>query len=148
MWLKSLVDPENALEIGCGSGVLAETLLAQWPDCRLTCTDISPKALEDTGKRLVTSQASLLLSDGFSHKAIMQYAPYELIVCNMLAEPLLAWEAPFRQACAPGGYLLLSGLLAWKAEGVIEAYAACGWQKQAQWNMREWGAVAWQKPAT
>jgi ribosomal protein L11 methyltransferase len=63
---------------------------------------------------------------GLDAPALADAAPYDLIVANILAGPLIELSASFSAALRPGGQALLSGLLAEQAPDVVAAYARRG----------------------
>lgn len=135
--------PATLLDIGCGSGLLTLAAGELWPGIRITCADISPEAVADTQENLrrAGQQAHVLRSDGFSHPAITAKGPYDLVVCNLLAELLVRFAAEVKAALAPGGCAVLSGILAWHAPQVIEAYRALGFEITAEIAIGDWRAL-------
>jgi ribosomal protein L11 methyltransferase len=79
-------------------------------------------------------------------------APYDLVIANILAGPLIALAPDFARATAPGGRILLSGLLATQAEEVTAAYRRQGFAavfaiERGDWTilaMRKSRATGWQ----
>jgi ribosomal protein L11 methyltransferase len=63
---------------------------------------------------------------GLEAPALADAAPYDLIVANILAGPLIELSASFSAALRPGGQALLSGLLAEQASDIVDAYARRG----------------------
>ena len=125
----------NMADIGTGTGLLAFAALALWPDAKCVATDIDPVALEVTrdnaainGVRLGHGRGELLafVADGMDHPLLEARAPFDLIIANILAGPLIELAPNFANALAPGGTILLAGLLETQAHGVIEAYEECG----------------------
>ena len=57
---------------------------------------------------------------------IRRRAPYDLIIANILAGPLIELAPAFAKACAPGASVVLAGLLDTQADTVIAAYEAQG----------------------
>jgi ribosomal protein L11 methyltransferase len=65
-------------------------------------------------------------SDGYQHTLIGEHAPYDLIVANILARPLVELAPDLARHLAPGGTAVLSGLLDRQEAGVIAAHEAQG----------------------
>lgn len=134
--------PRRMLDLGCGSGILGAFVLAQWPMAELVAADISAQAVEDTKALLeaqgVLARARVFRSDGLGAPEIAALGPYDLIVCNLLAEPLLSMAPMMRQICAQGGTLMLSGILAWMAPQVEAAYREAGFNSLAQAAREPW----------
>jgi ribosomal protein L11 methyltransferase len=126
---------ENAADIGTGTGLLAFAALALWPKARCIATDIDPVAIDvarDNAAinkvRLGHGDGELLLgvADGMDSALLTARAPFDLIVANILAGPLIELAPDFAKALAPGGTVVLAGLLDTQADGVIAAYEKQG----------------------
>lgn len=136
------INPAHVLDIGCGSGLLGGFCALRWPQAKVLASDISPKAVADT-QALITAQGlagrmRVLRADMLAHADIAAGAPYDLIICNLLAEPIVAAAEGVRTLAAPGAICLLSGLLAWLAPQVEQAYAAVGFGVQARLVHEPW----------
>jgi ribosomal protein L11 methyltransferase len=125
----------NIADIGTGTGLLAFAALSLWPEARCIATDIEPVAIEvarDNAAinrvRLGHGAGELLLAqaDGMASPMLAARAPFDLIVANILAGPLVELASDFARALALGGTVILAGLLDTQAEGVIAAYGAQG----------------------
>jgi ribosomal protein L11 methyltransferase len=125
----------NIADIGTGTGLLAFAALSLWPEARCIATDIDPVAIEvarDNAAinrvRLGHGAGELLLAqaDGMASPMLAARAPFDLIVANILAGPLVELASDFARALALGGTVILAGLLDTQAEGVIAAYDAQG----------------------
>ena len=118
--------PRNALDLGAGSAVLAIGL-AKLARILVLATDIDPVAVEVARENIrangVASLADAVTATGFSHRAIAARAPYDLIVANILARPLMSLAPEMARHLAPGGSLILSGILTRQRRAVIAAYA-------------------------
>lgn len=125
----------NIADIGTGTGLLAFAALALWPEARCIATDIDPIAIDVArdnaainGVALGHGEGELLLAqaDGMGSPLLAARAPFELIVANILAGPLIELARDFAGALAPGGAIILAGLLDTQAESVVRAYQAFG----------------------
>ncbi|MEO7563998.1 MAG: 50S ribosomal protein L11 methyltransferase [Sphingomicrobium sp.] len=125
----------NIADIGTGTGLLAFAALMLWPQAKVIATDIDPVSIEVTsdnatinGFALGQSPGDLLLAvaDGMDHPLLIARAPFDLIIANILAAPLILLAPAFAEAAAPGATLLLAGLLDSQAEAVVAAYEAIG----------------------
>jgi ribosomal protein L11 methyltransferase len=123
----------NIADIGTGSGLLAFAALALWPNARCIATDVDPIAIDVArdnaainGVTLGHNASELLLAcaDGMDSPLLAARAPFDLIIANILAGPLIELAPGFAQAMMPGGTLVLAGLLDTQAESVIEAFEA------------------------
>ena len=106
--------PLNALDIGTGTGVLA-IAIAKLARVNVLASDIDPLAVKVTRANArangVAPFIGAVTAKGFGHQALRARAPYDLIVANILARPLVSLAPSFRTNLRPGGTLILSGLL-------------------------------------
>ena len=126
---------ENVADVGTGTGLLAFAALSLWPHARCIATDIDPIAVDVSrdnaainGVRLGHGRGELLLAvaDGMDSPMLAARAPFDLLIANILAGPLIELAGDFTKALAPGGTIILAGLLDTQAEAVAAAYATLG----------------------
>lgn len=119
----------SALDLGTGSGVLAIAArkLAPIP---VLATDIDPIATrvarENVRKNRIASGVVLETATGFHHTAFRRHGPFDLIIANILARPLIRMAPQLAAHLAPGGQVVLSGILANQRWKVIAAYSGAG----------------------
>jgi ribosomal protein L11 methyltransferase len=125
----------NIADIGTGTGLLAFAALALWPEARAIATDIDPVAVDVArdnaainGVTLGHGGGELLLAvaDGMDSAMLAARAPFDLIIANILAGPLIDLAPEFAKSLAPGGTIVLAGLLDTQADAVIAAYEKFG----------------------
>jgi ribosomal protein L11 methyltransferase len=125
----------NIADIGTGTGLLAFAALALWPEARCIATDIDAVAIDVArdnaainGVRLGMQAGELLMAvaDGMDSPLLASRAPFDLIIANILAGPLIELAPNFTKALAPGGTVILAGVLDTQADGVIAAYQNLG----------------------
>ncbi|MFM9889181.1 MAG: 50S ribosomal protein L11 methyltransferase [Rickettsiales bacterium] len=142
--------PRVALDVGAGSGILSFVIARQF-GCPVVATDISAQAIETLIKNAQANgferHITALQADGFAHPAIAQGAPYDLITMNILAEPLLRLAHDTAAALAPGGVLLLSGMLSWQEPQIRDAYQSLGLELATRLAVGDWVTLAFSKPA-
>jgi ribosomal protein L11 methyltransferase len=123
----------NIADIGTGTGLLAFAALALWPEAKCIATDIDPVAIDvarDNAAinrvKLGHGSGELLLAeaDGMNSPLLAARAPFDLIIANILAGPLIEFAPVFAEALKPGGTVILAGLLDTQAEAVAAAYEA------------------------
>jgi ribosomal protein L11 methyltransferase len=133
--------PRNALDLGTGSGVLAIALgkLAHIP---VLATDIDPVAVRVAGENVRLNGASPFVTartaGGFHHPAFAAAGPFDLIVANILARPLMQLAPAMRRHLAPGGSLILSGILARQRNAVLAAYSGARFRHISTRTRDEW----------
>ncbi len=125
----------NVADIGTGTGLLAFAALALWPGAKGIATDIDPVSIDVTrdnaainGVKLGHGAGELLLAvaDGMDDPMIAARAPYDLLIANILAGPLIELAPSFAASVTPGATIVLAGLLDTQADAVIAAYEARG----------------------
>jgi ribosomal protein L11 methyltransferase len=127
----------TVLDYGCGSGVLAIAALKLGAQ-HATAVDIDPQALLATADNAQRNAVANKLTIGAA--ATLQPAPVDVLLANILAEPLEALAATFATLVVPGGSLVLSGLLSSQAAGVAQHYAP--WFHMAPVTVRsEWARL-------
>jgi ribosomal protein L11 methyltransferase len=82
-------------------------------------------------------QLLLAVADGMEHSLIQARAPYDLLIANILAGPLVELAPAFAKAVAPGASVVLAGLLDTQADAVVAAYQAEG-MKLIEGGTGEW----------
>jgi ribosomal protein L11 methyltransferase len=125
----------NVADIGTGTGLLAFAALSLWPQAKCIATDIDSQAVEVARENAAVNRVKLghgagelLLAeaDGMDSPLLSARAPFDLIVANILAGPLIELAADFARVLAPGGTVMLAGLLDTQAEAVIAPYEKLG----------------------
>jgi ribosomal protein L11 methyltransferase len=136
----------NVADIGTGTGLLAFAAMSLWPRAKCIATDIDPVAIDVSQEnaainhvRLGHGPGELLLAvaDGMDSPLLAARAPFDLIIANILAGPVIELAEDFAKALAPGGTIILAGLLDTQADGVIAAYEALGF------SLSERGSGEW-----
>lgn len=116
----------RALDMGCGSGVLALAIAKLW-SCPVMAVDIDPQAVEVAhGNAAVNGVADLVTAyqgAGYDCAALADGESYDLIVENILAEPVCAMAPDLIRRLTPDGVAVLSGLLAEQENQVLQAHA-------------------------
>jgi len=118
--------PVQALDMGCGSGLLAIAIAKLWA-CPVAAVDNDASAVraarDNAAANGVGGLVRARLGEGFGGAAIARGPGFDLIVANILAAPLRAMAPDLKRHLAPGGVAVLSGLLEDQAGAVIAAHA-------------------------
>jgi ribosomal protein L11 methyltransferase len=122
--------PRRILDLGCGSAVLAIAAAKLWPTARVLAADNDPVAVRVAAANVringVASRVRTLVSEGYAAGAIRRAAPFDLILANILADPLIELAPALARHLASGGHAVLSGLLDRQAEAVTAAHTRHG----------------------
>lgn len=139
--------PRNIADIGTGTGLLAFAAMALWPRARTIASDIDPASIFVTRDNAAINRVplgrgggrlALAVAPGTDHPAIRHRAPYDLVIANILAGPLITLAPDIGAATAPGGHAILAGLIARQMEPVLAAYRAQGFRLAARGGSAEW----------
>ena len=135
---------KTVLDLGCGSGVLALATHRALPKAKIVGTDNDPTAIDVARSNAKANRASAKLkffvAEGLGHPA-MRGQHFDLIIANILAGPLIRLARDIARASAPGGYVVLSGLLVPQAPSVIAAYRAAGFHVVHHARIYEWSTL-------
>ena len=144
----------NIADIGTGTGLLAFAALALWPSARVIASDIDPVSVEVTRANAAVNrvplgdaagEVALAVADGMDAVVLAARAPYDLLIANILAAPLIAMAQSFAAAMSPGGTIMLAGLLERQADAVVGAYAAHGLAEVSRVTNGDWPALVLRK---
>jgi ribosomal protein L11 methyltransferase len=125
----------NIADIGTGTGLLAFAAMALWPDAKCIATDIDPVAIDvardNAAINLVklghgSGELLLAVGDGMDSPLLAARAPFDLIIANILAGPLIELAPDFAKKFDASGVVILAGLLDSQADAVVAAYEALG----------------------
>jgi len=115
----------NALDLGTGSGVLA-IAVRKLKNIPVLATDIDPiatrVAAENVRRNGIASGIVTETAPGFHSTAFSNHGPFDLIIANILARPLIKMAPQLVTHLAPGGSVILSGILASQRWKVLAAY--------------------------
>ena len=124
-WVLRSRKVKNVLDLGTGSGVLAIAARKIQP-VPVLATDIDPIAVkvaqENARKNGVGAGLVFETAPGFHHGAFRRNGPFDLIIANILARPLMKMAPDLTRHLAPGGTVILSGILASQRLKVLAAY--------------------------
>lgn len=144
----------NILDLGTGTGLLAFAALKLWPTARAAASDIDPVSIEVTEENAVINrvplgrargQVELAVAAGLDHGRLKARAPYDLIIANILAGPLIDLAPSVASALQAGGRLILAGLLDHQSEKVAAAYRRQGLMLSSSIVRGDWPTLVMRK---
>ena len=140
----------NVADIGCGTGLLAIGAAKLWKR-RVTASDIDPVAVEVSRENAAANGVGPLIraitADGLVNPALAAGAPYDLILANIIAGPLIFLAPQIVSAMAPRGMLVLSGLLYWQEDLVLSFYRSRGLVLRDIRRDGPWSALVLERPS-
>jgi ribosomal protein L11 methyltransferase len=140
--------PKRVLDLGTGTGVLA-IASAKALRRRILASDIDPVSVQVArdNARLngVGNLVEAICATGFSAPQFARRGPFDLVLANILANPLRQMATPMAAHLAPSAFVILSGLLPHQAQGVIAAYRARGLILRWQLNIDGWSSLLMQR---
>ena len=133
--------PTRMLDLGCGAGILAIAAAKLWK-LKPIASDIDRTAvrvaIENSRRNKVHRSVRCLTSSGFESIKLKRFGPFDLVVANILSEPLQRLAKPMRAHSKPGATIILSGLLDHQSSQVLYAYKARGFRLQSRYSIDGW----------
>jgi len=138
-WLAKSRRFTHMLDMGCGSGILAIAMEKTW-NGSVTACDIDPQSVITTRINALNNRARLhsVVSNGYKASFIATQGPYDLIMANILARPLMRFAADLAAHLAPGGIAVLSGLLGRQERMVLAAHRYHGLALKKRFISSDW----------
>lgn len=135
----------NILDLGCGSGILAIALARALPRARVLATDLDRQSIvvarENMRLNGIASRIRAVHANGLASPHVRRRAPFDVIVANILAGPLIKLAPDVSRALRPRGRLILSGILLDQAPKVIAAYRAQGFSVLSHQRATGWSTL-------
>jgi ribosomal protein L11 methyltransferase len=136
--------PRRVLDLGTGTGVLA-IAAAKALHQRILATDIDPLSVAVARENARANRTGHLVqavrATGFSAPQFAQRGPFDLVLANILANPLRQLATPMARHLAPSALVILSGLLTHQAPAVIAAYRARGLVPLRHLRIEGWSSL-------
>ncbi|MEJ7934602.1 50S ribosomal protein L11 methyltransferase [Sphingobium sp. AN558] len=154
----------HVADIGTGTGLLAFAALHLWPRAYAIASDIDPVAVEISEQNARANgvtlgagrgQLALFTAAGVDHPAIIGGGPYDLLIANILAGPLIELPPSLCALVEDGGSIILAGLLNDQAPAVLAAYRAQGMRLAERADNGDWPTlrlrkrprIGWKRPS-
>lgn len=147
---KMNVSHANILDMGTGSGILSLACAALWKDSvKITAVDIDEEAVwvtrqnaEDNG---LQNQITAEVSNGYQSDLVKNNAPYDIIIANILARPLIDMAPDLYNNLKQGGFCILSGFVKDQEDWVINAHRELGLELVKTYELDNWRAALLEK---
>ena len=140
--------PRNVLDIGTGTGVLA-IAAAKALHRAVLASDIDPPSVRVAAENASLNEAGnhvrVIRATGFAAPDFGRAGPFDLVLANILANPLRQLASPMARHLAPGGGVILSGLLTHQAPAVIATYRARGFVPLKHLRIEGWSSLLLRK---
>jgi ribosomal protein L11 methyltransferase len=140
--------PRRVLDLGTGTGVLA-IAAAKALRQRVLASDIDPVSVQVArdNARLngVGNLVDAIRASGFSAPRFSARGPFDLVLANILANPLRQMATPLAAHLLPSALVLLSGLLPHQARSVIASYRGRGLVFRRQLVIDGWSSLLMQR---
>ena len=142
--------PARVLDLGTGTGVLA-IAAAKALHCKVLASDIDPLSVRVAGENAWLNGTGhwveTIRATGFSAPQFARHGPFDLVLANILANPLRQMATPMAAHLAPSAFVILSGLLPHQARGVIASYRARGLILRRHLKIDGWSSLLMQRAA-
>ncbi|GMN01283.1 50S ribosomal protein L11 methyltransferase [Erythrobacter sp. MTPC3] len=142
----------NLADIGTGTGLLGFAAMKLWPGAKCTASDIDPvcagvvadnAALNSMKLGAKAGAMTMVIADGMDDPLLVARGPYDLLIANILAGPLVELAPDFAASVSAKGSVLLAGLLAGEQERAVKrAYRRAGFRLTARLQRGDW-AILW-----
>lgn len=133
--------PQNAIDVGCGTAVLAMAAAHVSPN-QVLASDIDPVAVDvaiaNVAANGLWGRVKSVVAAGFDADELKENAPYDLVFANILKGPLIDLAPHMAAVIAPGAHAILSGILNEQADDVIAVYAQNGINLLARDSIVDW----------
>ena len=139
----------HVLDLGCGTGVLAIAVARILPDAAILASDLDAQSVVVARENMRVNGAGgrigAVVAAGLDHPRLRAAAPYDLLIANILAAPLIMLSKSIAKAVTPGGTVILSGLLTPQAAEVRAAYHAVGFGTVRHDRVYGWSTLTLEK---
>ncbi|QZD89735.1 50S ribosomal protein L11 methyltransferase [Qipengyuania aurantiaca] len=142
---------KNHADIGTGTGLLAFAAMHLWPHAKAIASDIdyvcAGVVADNCAANAVAmgsgpGELTMVIAPGTDDPLIEARAPYDLLIANILAGPLVELAPDFAAVVTPGGSLLLAGLLQTQEAEVRAAYRRQGFRLARRVTNGDW-SILW-----
>ena len=136
--------PEKVIDVGCGSGILSMAYAKTFQK-PVDAVDIDPESV-----RVATNNAQINGLDGLmnvwlsnGYESVSE--TYDLVLCNILARPLMDMASDLKDHLNPGGLAILSGFLTRQERWVLKAHTDIGFEFVKRYRVNGWSTLVVKK---
>lgn len=134
-------EPKRIADIGCGTAVLAMGAARVWP-VTVLAGDVDQVAVDTAEANVIANgldgRVICVEATGFDHPVLEEAAPFDLVLANILKQPLIDLSPEMARNVASGGKIILSGILQDQGQDVIDAYQTAGFTLDRRDDLGEW----------
>jgi ribosomal protein L11 methyltransferase len=136
---------KRVLDLGCGSGILAIAVARALPHASIVAVDIDERSVAVAGENARANglgrRLELVCAAGVDAPRVRRHSPFDLILANILAGPLIGLAPKLRAITRAGGTAVLSGILNHEAPAVIAAMHAQGFALASHRRLDGWSTL-------
>lgn len=140
--------PKHVLDVGSGSNVLA--IGAAKLGARALAVEIDARAAEigheNSVLNKVQTRVTTKVRNGVRDAGVRAQAPFDLIFANILRKPLIKLAPDLSKLVAPGGHIVVSGLLSFQEPSIRRAYRGQGMILVDRYRQETWSTLTWKRP--
>lgn len=142
--------PSKILDMGTGSGILSIASAKIWNNApKIISADIDPESVDVSQNNSITNNVektiSSILSDGYQNPLIKTSAPFDIILANILANPLKTMTEDAYKCLNKNGYYLISGFIENQKQDIINHHTSIGFKVVKNYQIDNWCATLLQK---
>jgi ribosomal protein L11 methyltransferase len=122
--LEKILSPKRVLDMGTGSGILAIAARKIW-DTQILAVDMDEVSIHSAGSNASLNNLEDIefrVSNGYDNIRLKERDDFDLILCNILANPIIEMAKKMIATLSPEGFVILSGFLKNQLDDVLEAH--------------------------
>ena len=140
---------KKILDVGTGSGILSLAAASLWPKAEIVSVDIDDESVlvtqSNAQNNKLESKLKICQSDGYKAPLVKENAPYDLVLANILARPLLEMAPDLQKHLSAKGYAILSGFVDNQTDWIISTHQQYELKLCKLYEFDNWRAALLQK---
>ena len=129
------------VDVGCGSGILSIAAKHLW-ESAVVASDIDQVAVEVARENIIANhfekQITAFVANGLNHTLHDQSKPYDLVIANILLDPLIGLAEKIKESIQAHGFLVLSGIMTNQEYKLLEQYKSIGFSVHNKIVIDDW----------